>query len=176
MANTQKKEVPMQVRDPLGNIVAPMSLGVTLRDFTELAMAYVLAEDDGQNVGDCSGLERVAHTTQLAPRPVKVVQHLVTKPSRGKQKCTDVDRARCYRTINLPLWRDAHSCLDSLGFLKGDFCSPLGVHVASLLHGVEQCLGNPGVCAAMPPHVGVDHPCGWRKVPHVVNDYVLGRH
>ena len=40
----------MQVKDPLGNIVTPKSLGVTLLDFTEWVLPYVLVEGDGQDV------------------------------------------------------------------------------------------------------------------------------
>ena len=73
-------------------------------------------------------------------------------------------------------WRVAYSRLDLLGFLKGEFCSPLGVYVASLLHGAEQYLGTLGVCALVPVHVRVDDQCGWRKLPHAVKDSILGCH
>ena len=96
------------------------------------------------------------------------MQHLVAKPLQGKQKYNDGNRAGSYRTIDLPLWRDAYSCLDSVGFLQRDFCSPHGLYAASLLHGVEHCLGTLGVCAPVPVHVGVDDQCGWRKLPHAV--------
>ena len=65
-----------------------------------------------------------------------MVQHLLAKPLQGKQKYTGNNKVRSYRTNNPPLWPDACSCLDSSGFLKGDLCIPLGVYVASLLHGV----------------------------------------
>ena len=54
MANTRSKEVAVHARDPLGNIVTPIPLGVTVRDFTQLALPYVLVEDDrmlGPGVG-----------------------------------------------------------------------------------------------------------------------------
>ena len=84
MANTWGKEVAVQVRDPLGNIVTPIPLGVTLPHFTEWPLPYVFVEDDGQDVGDWDGLERVAHTTRLQPWEVRLVQHLVAKPLQGK--------------------------------------------------------------------------------------------
>ena len=49
-ANTLKKALAVQVRDPLGNIVTPKSLGVTLLDFNEWVLPYVLVEGDGQDV------------------------------------------------------------------------------------------------------------------------------
>ena len=176
MANNGKSEVAVHVRDPLGNIVTPIPLGVTLPDFTEWALPYVLVEDDGQVVGDWGGLERVAHTTCLQPWEVRLVQHLVAKPLQPKQKYNDKDTVGSYRTIDLPLWQDAYSCLDSVGFLKGDFCTLLGVYVASLMDGVDHCLRTLGVCAPVPVHVGVDAQCGWRKLPRPVKDYILGRH
>ena len=47
MANTQKHEVLVRVKDPLGNIVKPRLLGVILPDFPEWALPYVMVEDDG---------------------------------------------------------------------------------------------------------------------------------
>ena len=55
------------------------------------------------------------------------MQHLVGKPLFKKQKYEFKDTVGLYRTIYLPFWQDACSCLDSLGFLKGDFYTPLGV-------------------------------------------------
>ena len=52
MANTRGKEVVVQVKDPPLNIVTPISLGVTLLDFTEWAVPHVLVGDAGQDVGD----------------------------------------------------------------------------------------------------------------------------
>ena len=104
------------------------------------------------------------------------MQHLLAKPVQGKQKYTDKERLGSYRTIDLLLWQDVYNRLDSVSFLKGDFCDPLGVYVAYLPHGVEQCLGTLGVCAPMPVHVGVDAQCGWRKLPHGVKDYIVRRH
>ena len=95
---------------------------------------------------------------------------------QAKQKCTDKDTVRSYRSIDLPMWQDTYSCQDSVGFLKGDFCTPLGVYVASLLYGVDNCLGTLGVCAPVPVHAGVDAQCGWRKLPPPVKDYIRGCH
>ena len=78
--------------------------------------------------------------------------------------------------MDVPPWLGANSCPDFLRFLKGEFCTPLGVYVASLLHGVGHYLGTLGVGAPVPVHVGVDAQCGWRKLPHLVKDYNLGRH
>ena len=81
-----------------------------------------------------------------------------------------------HRTIDLPLWRDAYICLDSVWLLKGGFRTPLGLYVASLLHVVEQGLGTLGVCAPVLVDVGVDAQFRWRKMPHAVKDCILERH
>ena len=65
------------------------------------------------------------------------MQHFVSKPLQAKQGYSHGEKARWYRTIDLAVWRDAYNCLDSLRLLKGDFWSPVGVYVASLLHGVQ---------------------------------------
>ena len=176
MANTRNKALAVRVRDPLGNIVTPSPLGVTLPNFTERALPYVLVEDDGQDVGNWGGLEKVAHTSERAPWDGRLVQHLVSKPLQAKQGYSQGGRARWYRTIHPAIWRDVYNCLDSLGFMKGDFCSPLGVYLASLLHAAGQCFGILGVCTPVPVHMGVDDQCGWCKLPHAVKDYILGRH
>ena len=54
------------------------------------------------------------------------MQHPVHKPLQAKHGYPHGDRARWYRTIDLGVWRDAYNCLNSLGFLKGDFCGALG--------------------------------------------------
>ena len=120
---------------------------VILPHFTEWALPYVLVEDDGHVVGDWGGLERVIHTTNLKPWEPRLVQHLMGKPLFKKQKYKFEEMAWSYLTIHLPLWQDAYSCLDSLGSLKGVSCIPLGVYVASLLHGIDHCFGTLGVCA-----------------------------
>ena len=72
------------------------------------------------------------------------MQHVLGKPLFKKQKYDLKDTVGLYRTIDLPLWQDAYSCLDSLGFLKGKFCTPLGVYAASLLQGLTTALGPLG--------------------------------
>ena len=111
---------------------------------------------DGQLVGDCGGLDWVTHTTDLKPLEARLVQHLLGKPLFKKHKYEFKDTVGLYRTIDLPLWQDAYSCLDWLRFLKGDFCTPLGVYVASLLHWVDHCLGSLGLCAPVGIHVADD--------------------
>ena len=76
----------------------------------------------------------------------------------------------------MTLWQDTYNCLDSVRFLKGDFCIPLGVYVASLLHALDRCSGTLGLCAPMQVHGEEAVQCGWRKLPHGVKDYILGRH
>ena len=60
-------------------------------------------------------------------------------------------------------------------FLRGDF-TPVGVYVASLLHGVDCCPGTLGLCAPVEVHGEEAVQCGRRKLPHGVKDYILGRH
>ena len=121
-------------------------------------------------------MESVTHTTDLQPWVHRLLQHLAGKALFKKQKYEFKDTVGRYRTIDLPLWQDAYSGLDSLGFLKGDSCTPVGVYVPSLLHGVDHCPGTFGVCAPVQVHVGDDVQCGLRKLPHAVKDYILGRH
>ena len=137
MANTRSKAPPVQVRDPLGNIVTPPTLEATLPDFNEWALPYVLVQDDGKDVGNWGGFERAAHTRELAQWEGRLVQHFVYKPLQAKHGYSHGHKAGWCRTIDLGVWRDAYNYLDSLGFLKGDFCSPLGMYMASLLHGVD---------------------------------------
>ena len=84
MAITRAREVAVHVRDTPGNIVTPIPLGVTLRDFTESVLPYILVEDDAQVVGDWGGMERVIHTTCLKDWEVRLVQHLVAQPLQKK--------------------------------------------------------------------------------------------
>ena len=179
MANTRKDEVSVSVRDAQGNIVQPRLLGVILPAFTEWALPYVLVEDDGQEdrgQGDWGGLVRVTHTSKLDLWEQRLVLHLVGKPLFYQQNYSNKETVGTYRTIHLPLWQDAYTCLDSLQFLCAEFRTPIGVYVASLLHGVHRCPGTLGVCAPIPVHEEEAPECGWRKLPHGVKDYILGRH
>ena len=176
MANTRKDEVSVRVKGALGNIVKPRLLGVILRIFTEWALPYVRVEDNGQDSGDWGGLVRVTYTSKLDLWERRIVQHLVGKPLYHKQKYQNQNTVGTYRTIALPLWQDAYSCLDSLPFLCGDFRTPVGVYVASLLHGVDRCPGTLGVCAPVKVHEEEAPQCGRRKLPHGVKHYILGRH
>ena len=83
----------------------------------------------------------MAHTTRLQPWEVRLVQHLVVKPLQRQHKYTHGDRARWYRTIDLPSWRDAYNYLGSMSFLKGHFNTLVWVDVASHLHGLSSALG-----------------------------------
>ena len=73
---------------------------------------------------------RVTHTSKLDLWEQRLVQHLVGKPLYHKQKYQNQNTIGAYRTIDLPLWQEAYSCLDSLPFLCGDFRTPIGVYVA----------------------------------------------
>ena len=176
MPNTRKDEVSVRVKHPLGNIVKPRLLGVILPDFTEWALPYFLVEDDGQDARDWGGLVRVTHTTKLDPWEQRLIQHLVGKPLFAKQKYQLQNTVGTYRTIDLPLWHDADSRSDLVRFLRGDICTPAGVYVASLPHGVDRCPGTLGVCALVQVHGDEAVQCGRRKPPHGSKDFILGRH
>ena len=119
---------------------------------------------------------RVTHTSKLDVWEQRLVQHLVGRPLFYKQKYSNKETLGAYRTIHPPLWQDAYACLDSPPFLCAEFRTPIGVYVASLLHGVHPCPGDLGVCAPLPVHEEEAPQCGWRKLPHGVKDYILGRH
>ena len=59
-------------------------------------------------------------------------------------------RSAAYCSVSLPVWQDAYRHVDTVGFLGDDFRTPLGVYVASLLHGVRQCLGGGGGAMCVP--------------------------
>ena len=75
----------MHVRNLQGNIVTPMPLGVTLPDFTEWALPFLLVEDDGQDVGNPCGLVKVGHTREVAQWEGRPVQQLMHKLLQMKQ-------------------------------------------------------------------------------------------
>ena len=76
--------------------------------------------------------------------------------------------------MSLAVWQDAYKHVNTVGFLGDDFCTPLGVYVASLLHGVRECEGGRDVCAAHVVHRGHAQHCGWKPLPDRVKRYVLG--
>ena len=98
------------------------------------------------------------------------------KPLYHKPEYQNQNTVGTYSTNNLPLWQDAYSCLDSLPFLCGDFRTPVGVYVVSLLHGVDRCPGTLGVCAPVQVHEEEALQCWCRKLLHGVKDCIPGRH
>ena len=158
----------------------PIHLGVTLPDFTEWALPYILIRDEDTDWAgwhDIKGLARVCHTQDLADDEQRPVQFLLTKPFRNAQTyCTPPPprRSAAYRIVSLPVWHDAYRHVDMVGFLGDDFCTPLGVYVASLLHGVRECLGGGAVCSPHAVHRGHTQHCGWKPLPDRVKRYVLG--
>ena len=80
------------------------------------------------------------------------VQFLLTKPFRNAQTYPKPPRSTAYRTVSLPVWQDAYRHVDTVVFLGDDFCTPLGVYVASLLHGVRECMEGGGGAMCV-PHV-----------------------
>ena len=176
MANKRIGTLEMRLRLQSGE-VDRKHLGVTLPDFTEWALPYLLIRDEDTNWAgwhDIEGLERVCHTQDLADHEQRPVQFLLTKSFRNAQTYPIPPRSAAYRTVSLPVWQDAYRHVDKVGFLGDDFCTPLGVYVASLLHGVRECLGGGDVWA---PHAvqrrHAQH-CGWKPLPDRVKQYVLG--
>ena len=147
MANKRVGTLEMRLRLQSGE-VEPKHLGVTLPDFTERALPYILIRDEDTDWAgwhDIEGLERVCHTQDLADHEQRPVQFLVTKPFRNAQTYPNPPRSAAYRTVSLPVWQDAYTHVDTVGFLGDHFCTLLGVYVASLLHGVRECsLGGGG--------------------------------
>ena len=176
MANKRVGTLEMRVRLEVGD-VEPNHLGVTLPDFTEWALPYILLRDEDTGWAgwhDIEGLERVCHTQDLADHEQRPVQFLLTKPFREAQTYSQPPRSSGYRTVSLPVWQDAYKHVDMVGFLGDDFCTPLGVYVASLLHGVRECEGGRDVCAPHAVHRGHAQHCGWKPLPDRVKRYVLG--
>ena len=176
MANKRVGTLEMRLRLETGE-VEPKHLGVTLPDFTEWALPYILIRDEDTSWAgwhDIEGLERVCHTQDLADHEQRPVQFLLTKPFRDAQTYPNPPRSAAYRTVSLPVWQDAYRHVDTVGFLGDDFCTPLGVYVASLLHGVRECEGGRDVCAPHAVHRGHAQHCGWKPLPDRVKRYVLG--
>ena len=144
MANKRVGTLETQLRLQSGE-VEPIHLGVTLPDFTEWALPYILIKDtDWALWHEIDGLERVCHTQELPDHAQRPVQFLLTKPLQKAQTYPNPPRSAAYRTVSLSVWQDAYTHLDTVGFLEDDFCTPLGVYVASLLHGVRECAGGGG--------------------------------
>ena len=147
MANKRVGTWEMRLRLETGE-VEPIQLGVTLPDFAEWALPYILIKDEDTNWAgwhDNEGLERVCHTDELPDHAKRPVQLLITKPLQKAQTYPRPPRSAAYRIVSLPVWHDAYSLLDKVDFLEDDFRTPLGVYVASLLHGVRDC-GGGGRC------------------------------
>ena len=155
------------------NDVTPHHLGVTLPDFTQWALPYVLLEGDSVDE-ELSGLERVTHAAQLSPDARVMVQKLIHKPLGKAQSYEENDTAPKWNTIHLKTWQEAYRGLTSLPFLLRYFCSPLGVHVAMLLHGIVDCSGEVGVCCPVPVHRTRELQCAWRPLPEALKDYIYG--
>ena len=82
IANKRVGTLEMRVRLEAGD-VKPKHLGVTLPDFTEWALPYILLRDEDTGWAgwhDIEGLERVCHTQDLADHEQRPVQFLLTKP------------------------------------------------------------------------------------------------
>ena len=87
MANKRVGTLEMRVRLEVGD-VEPKHLGLTLPDFTEWALPYILIRDEDTDWAgwhDIDGLERVCHTQDLPDHEQRPVQFLVTKPFRDAQ-------------------------------------------------------------------------------------------
>ena len=68
--------------------VEPIHLGVTLADFTEWALPYILIKDEDTDWAgwhEIEGLERVCHTLELPDHAQRPVQFLLTKPLQKAQ-------------------------------------------------------------------------------------------
>ena len=103
---------------------------------------------------------RVTHTSKLDLWEQRLVQHLVGKPLFHKQKYHNKDTVGTYRTIHLPLWLDAYTCLDSLPFLCAEFRTPIGVYgrpcsmVCTAALGPSGCVHRFRCTRRKPPNVG----------------------
>ena len=157
--------------------VEPIHLGATLPDFIEWALPYILIKDEDTDWAAwhaIEGLESVCHTDDFPHHAKRPVQFLITKPLQKAQTYPSPPRSAAYRTVSLLVWQDAYSLLDKVDFLEDDFCTPLGVYVASLLHGVRECVGGGDVCAPHAVHYGHTLHFGWKPLPDRVKRYVLG--
>ena len=146
MANKRVGTLEMRMRLESGK-VEPIHLRVTLPDFMEWALPYILIKDEDTNWGawhEIEGVQRVCHTHELQDFEKRLVQFLITKPLQKAQTYPRPRRSAAYHTVSLPVWQDAYRLLDTAGFLEDDFCTPLGVYVTYLLHEVRECEGGGG--------------------------------
>ena len=176
MANKRVGTLEMRLRLETRE-VEPIHLGVTLPDVTEWALRCILIKDDDTNWAawhEIDGLERVCHTDDLPDSTKRLVQFVITKPLQKAQTYPSVPQVAAYRTVSLPVWQHAYNLLDTVGFPEDDFCTPLGVYVASMVHGVRECGGGDDVYAPHAVHHGHTLCCGWKPLPDRVNRYVLG--
>ena len=87
MANTRVWTLEMRLRLETGE-VEPIHLGVTLPDFTEWALPYILIKDEDIDWAawhDIEGLERVCHKDEMRDHAKRLVQFLITKPLQKSQ-------------------------------------------------------------------------------------------
>ena len=146
MANRRVGTLEMRLRLETGE-VEPIHLGVTLPDFTECALPYILIKHEDTNwVGwhDIEGLERVCHRDELPDHAKTPIQFLITKPLQKAQTYPSPPPVSCLPHCVPACVEDAQSLLDKVHFLEDDFCTPLGLYVVSLLHGVRECGGGGG--------------------------------
>ena len=146
MANKRADTLEMRMRLETGE-VNPMHLRVTLSDFTDWALLYILIKDEDTNWAVWHEVERVArvcHTDEFQDFQKRLVQFMITQPLQKAQTYPSPPRSAAYCTVSLPVWQDAYRLLDTVGFLEDDLCTPLGVYVTFLVHGVRECEGGGG--------------------------------
>ena len=146
MCHKRADTLEMQLGILTGDVTL-LHIGVTLPDFTEWALPYILIKDEDTNWAgwhNIEGLERVCHTDHVEKWAKMLVQFLINKPLEHTQSYAQPPRSVAYCTVDLRVWQNAYTLLDSVKFLQGDFCTPQGVFVASLLHGVRECVGGGG--------------------------------
>ena len=115
MANKRVATLEMRLRPETGE-VEPIHLGVTLPDFTEWALPYILIKDDDTNWApwhEIDRLETVCHTDELLDFAKSPIQLLITKrlqkaqtypsppppPVRCLPHCVPASVARCLQSL-----------------------------------------------------------------------------
>ena len=97
MANKRAVTLEMRMRLETGE-VKPLHLGVTLPEFTEWALPYILIKDEDTSWAawlDIEGVERVCHTDELQDFERRPVQLLITKPLNNGQTYPPPPRVSC---------------------------------------------------------------------------------